>query len=85
MAAWFGHRARLSFQPWETWAAAQEPQDAQATWDHIAHSPSLSIDKAVKILGYRPRYSSLDAVFESLAWLVGQGQVDAAGRRLHRD
>jgi nucleoside-diphosphate-sugar epimerase len=44
----------------------------------------MSIDKAVKALGYRPRYSSLDAVFESLAWLVGQGRVDAAGHEMHR-
>ena len=84
VAAWFGQSARLSFQPWETWAGAWEPQDAQATWDHISHSPSMSIDKAVKALGYRPRYSSLDAVFESLAWLVGQGRVDAAGHEMHR-
>ena len=84
VASWFGQSARLSFQPWETWAGAWEPQDAQATWDHISHSPSMSIDKAVKALGYRPRYSSLDAVFESLAWLVGQGRVDAAGHEMHR-
>ncbi len=84
VAAWFGQPARLSFQPWEAWAGAWGPQDAQATWDHIAHSPSMSIDKAAKALGYRPHYSSLDAVFESLAWLVEQGQVDAAGHDLRR-
>ena len=85
VAAWFGQSARLSFQPWETWAAAWEPQDAQATWDHIAHSPSMSIAKATASLGYGPRYSSLEAVFESLAWLVDHGQVDVPGRRLRRD
>jgi nucleoside-diphosphate-sugar epimerase len=85
VAAWFGQTARLSFQSWETWAAAWEPQDAQATWDHIAHSPSMSIDKATAALGYRPRYSSLEAVHESLAWLVAHGQVDAAGHQLGLD
>ena len=82
VAAWFGQTARLSFQPWETWAAAWGPQDAQATWDHISHSPSMSIDKAAGALGYHPRYSSLEAVYESLAWLVEHGQVDAAGHQL---
>jgi nucleoside-diphosphate-sugar epimerase len=82
VAAWFGQTARLSFQPWATWAASWAPQDAQATWDHIGHSPSMSIDKAVAILGYHPRYSSLEAVYESLAWLVEHGQVDAAGHQL---
>ena len=42
----------------------------------------MSIDKAVAILGYHPRYSSLEAVYESLAWLVEHGQVDAAGHQL---
>ena len=81
VAKWFGQPARLSFQPWETWAAARDPADAQVTWEHIIRSPSMSIDKAVKILGYRPRFSSLEAIFESLMWLVDNGKVDTAGRR----
>ncbi len=85
VAAWFGQTARLSFQPWEAWAGGWEPQDAQATWDHIAHSPSMSIAKATAVLGYEPRYSSLEAVFESLAWLVDHDQVDVPGHRLRRD
>jgi nucleoside-diphosphate-sugar epimerase len=36
----------------------------------------MSIGKATTILGYRPRYSSLEAVFESLAWLIGHGQLE---------
>jgi nucleoside-diphosphate-sugar epimerase len=82
VAGWFGRTTRLSFQPWATWASACAPQDAQATWDHIAHSPSMSIEKAANVLGYRPRYSSLEAVFESVAWLVADGQVDGAGRKM---
>jgi nucleoside-diphosphate-sugar epimerase len=84
VAGWFGQPARLSFQPWETWAAGWAPADAQATWEHVSHSPSMSWDKAARALGYRPRYSSPAAVFESLAWLVDNGQVDAAGNRLQR-
>ncbi len=77
---WFGQPARLSFLPWESWAATCGPEDAQTTWEHIAHSPSMSIAKAAGVLGYQPRYSSLQAVFESLAWLVAAGRVDASGR-----
>jgi nucleoside-diphosphate-sugar epimerase len=76
VAAWFGQPARLSYQPWETWAAGWEEADAQTTWEHISRSPSMSIGKATTILGYRPRYSSLEAVFESLAWLIGHGQLE---------
>lgn len=82
MARWFGRSARLSFQPWGTWAAACAPADAEATLDHIAHSPSMSIDKACRALAYHPRYSSLEAVFESLTWLVDHGQVNPSGHRL---
>jgi nucleoside-diphosphate-sugar epimerase len=82
VARWFGNAPRLSFQPWETWSAAHERPDANATWEHVSRSPSMSIDKATGVLGYRPHYSSLEAVFESLAWLVDNGKVDAAGHRL---
>lgn len=80
VAGWFGQPARLSFLPWDSWAAAREQADAQATWEHIARSPSVSIDKATRALGYQPRYSSLEAVFESVSWLVANGQLDVAGR-----
>ena len=80
VAAWFGQPARLSFHSWDAWAAGTGPVDAQATWDHIAHSPSMSIDKATRALSYRPRYSSLQAVWESLSWLIANGQVEGAAR-----
>ncbi|MDQ2998305.1 MAG: NAD(P)-dependent oxidoreductase, partial [Chloroflexota bacterium] len=34
--------------------------------DHIAHSPNCSIAKAQRLLEYRPRYSSLQAVCEAV-------------------
>lgn len=82
VAAWFGQRAQMSFEPFSTWAASWAPADAEATWEHISRSPSMSIEKAAKVLGYRPRYSSLQAVFESLTWLVDHGQVGSEGRSL---
>jgi nucleoside-diphosphate-sugar epimerase len=51
------------------------PEEAQATWEHIARSPSHSIEKGRKLLGYEPRYSSLQAVEEAVTWLVANGQV----------
>jgi hypothetical protein len=32
------------------------------------------------VLGYAPRYSSLDALHEALAWLVANGQADVGGQ-----
>jgi nucleoside-diphosphate-sugar epimerase len=75
MAAWFGEPARLQFLPWEEWCNTVTQQEAQATWDHIAHSPNCSIAKARRMLGYQPRYSSLQAVQESVTWLVNNGVI----------
>ena len=70
MAAWFGQEARLEYLPWEIWRETVSEAEAQATWDHIAHSPNCSITKARRSLGYAPRYSSLQAVQESVGWLI---------------
>jgi nucleoside-diphosphate-sugar epimerase len=70
MAAWFKQPARLAFLPWEEWRKTVSEAESAATWDHIAHSPNCSIAKARRLLGYQPRYTSLQAVQESVAWLI---------------
>lgn len=70
MAAWFGQPANLRFMPWDEWKTKVTEAEAKATWDHIAHSPCCSIAKAERTLNYRPRYSSLQAVQESISWLI---------------
>jgi nucleoside-diphosphate-sugar epimerase len=75
IAAWFGQPARLRFVPWDEWRATVSADEARATWDHIAHSPNCSIAKAQQLLGYQPRYTSLQAVCESVQWLMGDGQI----------
>src|SRR5215203_5194276 len=59
VAGRFGRAASLRFVPWEEWREGVPERDAAATWDHIAHSPNCSMDKASRSLGYRPRYGSL--------------------------
>jgi nucleoside-diphosphate-sugar epimerase len=71
MYAHFGHSPRLEFLPWSEWRHTVTEDEAAATWDHIAHSPHGSIDKARRRLGYAPRYTSLDAVIESVSSLPG--------------
>jgi nucleoside-diphosphate-sugar epimerase len=77
VAGWFGQEAKLEFVPWETFCQRVSERDWRATWDHIAHSPNGSIAKAQRLLGYQPRYTSLQAVYESLQWLIANGEVDA--------
>jgi nucleoside-diphosphate-sugar epimerase len=80
MYRWFGREAKLSFEGYETWKLKQAPEEAQATWEHIFRSPSHSTEKARRLLGYSPRYSSLEAVYEAVDWLVEQGKVPAPRR-----
>jgi nucleoside-diphosphate-sugar epimerase len=72
----FGRAARLRFVAWEEWRKGVSEQEAAATWDHIAHSPNCSIDKARRSLGYCPRYGSLQAVEEALDWMVEHEVID---------
>lgn len=75
VAGWFGRDANLQYLPWPEWQARHSEAEARATWDHIAHSPNCSIAKAQRLLGYQPRYSSLQAVYEAVQWLIQDGQI----------
>ncbi|UCF98293.1 MAG: NAD-dependent epimerase/dehydratase family protein [Spirochaetaceae bacterium] len=70
MAAWFGMKPNIRFLPWEQWKETVSEEEAWFTWDHIAHSPNCSIEKAKRLLNYAPRYGSLEAVCESVRWLI---------------
>ncbi len=70
IAEWFGKKANLEFLPWDEWKKTVSEEEATATWSHIAHSPNCSIRKAKDLIGYQPRYSSLEAVKEAVKWWV---------------
>jgi nucleoside-diphosphate-sugar epimerase len=77
VARWFGQAANLKFLPWDTWRKTVSEEHAAQTWDHIAHSPNASIAKAQRFLDYHPRYTSLQAIYESVEWLILHGMVEA--------
>lgn len=79
MFAWFGKEPNLKFLPYDQFKARQaSPKDAEDTLEHITHSPCHSIAKAERLLGYSPRFSSLEAIYESVQWLVDHGAVATA-------
>lgn len=61
--------------PWEEWRKEVAEEAAELTWDHIAHSPNASIGKAQRLLNYRPRFSSLEAIHEAVQVLIQKGIV----------
>ena len=77
VANWFGRAAHIRCVPWEEWKQSVNEQDAGITWDHIARSPNCSIAKAQRLLGYQPRYRSLEAIREAVQWLVASGVIEA--------
>jgi nucleoside-diphosphate-sugar epimerase len=81
VAGWFGREAVLRFEPFDEFRAQTSPESAAATLEHIARSPSASIDKAKRLLGYTPRYTSLEAVAEAVDWLQRDGQLTLAPRQ----
>jgi nucleoside-diphosphate-sugar epimerase len=70
VSAWFGEKAKIRLLSWDEWQSTVSKEEAAATWDHIAHSPNCSIAKARRLLDYQPRFNSLQAVYESLHWLI---------------
>lgn len=77
VAGWWGREPALRLLPWEEWRAGASEEDARLTFDHLAHSPCGSIEKARRLLGYEPRYTSFAAVKEAVGWLIAHGQLDA--------
>lgn len=75
MAKCFGQEAKLGFLPWVEWKKTVSQRDAELTWDHIAHSPNASIAKAKKQFNYQPRYSSLQAVQESIQYYFEKDSI----------
>jgi nucleoside-diphosphate-sugar epimerase len=68
--------------PFDEFRAQTTPEHADASLEHISRSHSVSNEKARRLLGYSPRYTSLQAVAESLEWLSRDGQLDVGGETL---
>ena len=72
----------LTSSSWDELARRAGPEHADVTREHTSRSITASIARAREVLGYAPRYSALDALRESLAWLVANGQADIGGQPL---
>jgi nucleoside-diphosphate-sugar epimerase len=80
VAQWFGREAVLDFVDWAEFIRRAGPEHAEVTREHTFRSITASITRAREVLQYSPRYSSLEALHEALAWLVAHGQADVDGQ-----
>jgi nucleoside-diphosphate-sugar epimerase len=81
VAHWFGREPVLEFVDWAEFGRRAGAEHAEATREHTFRGIAASIDRARQVLGYSPRFTSLEALFEALDWLVAAGQVDVGGQR----
>lgn len=75
MYRFFGQEPKLTFAPIKEWSKGLAEGDVSATESHVYHSPCASIEKSRTRLGYDPRYSSLEAIQESVRALIREGRV----------
>jgi nucleoside-diphosphate-sugar epimerase len=80
VARWFGREPKLDFVDWAEFDRQVAPGHAEATREHTFRSIDASISRARAVLGYAPRYSTLEALHESVRWLAAHGQVDVGGQ-----
>lgn len=78
-AGWFGREANLEPLTWEEFRSAGVGSHAQTSWEHLHRNHCFSIRKAEQMLGYEPRYEPDAAIFESVKWLIENGQLPVAG------
>ena len=82
VAAWFGREPVIELVDWPELERRVGAEHAAFTREHVARSIAASIDRARAVLGYAPRYTSLDALRESLRWLAANGQADIGGAQV---
>ena len=76
VAGWFGREPALDLVEWSEYEKRVGADHAATTREHVERSIAASIDRARAVLGYAPRYSSLDAMRESVRWLCEHDQLD---------
>jgi len=71
----YGQEARLRFVPFDEFRTLVSDESGDASWQHAWRSHSMSIEKARRLLGYAPRYTTVEAVVEGLEWLAADGRL----------
>jgi nucleoside-diphosphate-sugar epimerase len=82
VAAWFGREPIIDLVDWTEFERRVGAEHAGVTREHVARGIAASTDRARDVLDYRPRFSTLDALHESLRWLAANGHVDLGEQEL---
>lgn len=72
---WFGKEPRLAFALLEQWLEGLDEELRENSRGHVIRSSCHSIEKSRNRIGYMPRYTSLEAVHESVRALIATGKI----------
>ena len=75
VASLFGKKPNTEFVPLKELEAILGTEAFSATETHIEHSPCSSIEKAQRLLGYSPRYTTEQIYTECIEWLLESGEL----------
>jgi nucleoside-diphosphate-sugar epimerase len=81
-AAWFGREPVLDYVDWPEFERRAGAEHAEATREHTFRSITASIERARQVLGYAPRFATLETLQEALRWLAAHGHADIAGQEI---
>jgi nucleoside-diphosphate-sugar epimerase len=77
MYRYFNQSPRIRYIPLPEFEKGIEKEEHRKTsMAHIGHSACWSMEKSKRLLGFEPRYSSLEAVQESVRELIAHGRVE---------
>ena len=82
VAGWFGREPVLDLVDWPEFEKRVGAEHAGASREHLERSIAADIMRARTVLGYAPRYTSLQAMRESVQWLADRDQLDLGGAAL---
>lgn len=69
---WYKQTPNLKFVAWDKWKQVHSEEDIEETLFHVSHSTLSSLQKANNRIGYRPKYTSLEAIKESLEFFKNE-------------
>lgn len=75
VASLFGREPNLKFLPLAKMEEVLGKEAFGSTKDHVEHSPSCSIDKAQRLLGYQPSYTTEEIYRECIEYILESGQL----------
>jgi len=76
MYKFFGHEPKIGFMGWNEWCEyVGDEVECSDTWFHIMRSGYISIEKEKRLLGYQPKYSTVDTILLAVQSYVDRGLI----------